>query len=108
MKYLAGLAIATSIVAAQNIDLGTIVVSATKSEQNIKDTTSNITVITKEELEEKHILTLADALSGVKGLSISQSGGIGQQSSIFLRGFDSESTLVLINGVKANNPKYNF
>jgi vitamin B12 transporter len=104
MKYLAGLAIATSIVAAQNIDLGTIVVSATKSEQNIKDTTSNITVITKEELEEKHILTLADALSGVKGLSISQSGGIGQQSSIYLRGFDSESTLVLINGVKANNP----
>lgn len=80
------------------------VYSATKSEQSIQDVTSNVEVITKEELEEKHINTLVDALKLSNGISVSQSGGIGQQTSFFLRGFDTESTLVLINGVEYNDP----
>ena len=104
MKKLAYIAIATSFVAAQNINLDTIVVTATKSEQKIQNVTSNITVITKEELQEKHITTVADALKDAPGLIVSQSGGLGAQTSIFLRGFDSDSTLVLVNGVKVNNP----
>ena len=104
MRYIKTLAIATSIITAQNIDLGTIVVSATKSEQKLSDVTSNVVVITKEELEAKHITTVAQALKEAQGVIVSQSGGLGQQTSIFLRGFDSDSTLVLVDGVKVNNP----
>jgi vitamin B12 transporter len=104
MRYLKAITIATSIVAAQNTNLGTIIVSATKSEQNIKDVTSNVVVITKEELEAKHITTVSEALQMAQGVIVTQSGGLGQQTSIFLRGFDSDSTLVLVDGVKVNNP----
>lgn len=85
-------------------NLGTIeVVSATKSNQSIKDVTSNVEVITGEELEEKNIKTVLDALK-TRGISTTQSGGIGQQSSLFLRGFSSGNTLVLIDGISYNDP----
>jgi len=96
------LLLATNLYSAEN--LGTISVStATKSEQSIKDITSNVEVITSAELEEKHISTVAEALRGF-GITISQSGGLGQLSSFYLNGQDSGSTLVLIDGIKYNNP----
>ena len=80
------------------------VYSATKTDQSIQDVTSNIEIITSLELEEKHYTTVAQALNSIAGITVSQSGGIGQQTSFFLRGFDTESTLVLVNGVEFNNP----
>jgi len=103
MKYIVSISVATAMLVAQNIDLDTIVVSATKSEQSIKDVTSNVVVITKEELESWHADTLNEALSKA-GISIAQSGGLGQQSSVYLQGFASKYTLVLIDGVKFNDP----
>lgn len=78
--------------------------SATKSNQSIKDITSNVEVITNAELEEQHYKTIVEVLNKVTGITVSQSGGIGQQTSFFLRGFDTESTLVLVNGVPYNDP----
>jgi len=87
-----------------NIDLGTVsVYSATKSEQSIKDVTSNIDVITGSELEERHITTLLDALR-LAGMSIGQSGSIGQTSSFFMNGMSAEHTLVMIDGIRYNDP----
>jgi vitamin B12 transporter len=79
------------------------ITSATKSEQSIKDVTSNVEVITGIELEEKHITTVMDALR-LSGISISQNGGIGQTSSFFMNGMSSGNTLVLIDGIKYNDP----
>lgn len=79
------------------------ITSATKSEQSIKDVTSNVEVITGAELEEKHITTVLDALR-LSGISITQSGGIGQTSSFFMNGFKSGHALVLIDGIKYNDP----
>ncbi len=104
------LSIATAILLATNSyaqtteDLGMITVSsATKSEQSIKDVTSNVEVITGAELEEKHITTVIDALK-LTNISINQSGGIGQTSSFFLGGMSAEHTLVLVDGVRYNDP----
>ena len=84
-------------------NLDTIVVSATKIEQSIKDTTSNVEIITAEEIEEKHLTTIAEVLNLVSGISITNNGGIGQTSSIKLRGFDNQKILVLINGIRYND-----
>jgi vitamin B12 transporter len=103
------LSLATAITLATNsqanqIDLGQITItSATKSEQSIQDITSNVTVIRGEELETKHISTILDALKR-SSITTSQSGSLGQQSSLFLNGFSSGNTLVLIDGVKYNDP----
>jgi len=108
MKKL-NISLVTTLLATLNIygateDIGTITVtSATKSEQSIKDVTSNVEVITSVELEEKNINTVSEALRDF-GVTISQSGGLGQIGSFYLNGQDSGSTLVLVDGIKYNNP----
>jgi len=89
---------------AKDLTLDPIVVSAAKTEQSLKETTANIDVITAEELEEKHITSVIDALRTLGNIPIAQSGGIGQQSSFFQRGFSSENTVVMIDGIRYNDP----
>jgi len=80
------------------------VVSATKSEQSIKDVTSNIEVITKEEIEERHYVNVSDALKTISGLSIVSNGGVGQSDSLFIRGVSAKRVLILIDGIRYNEP----
>lgn len=80
------------------------VTSATKSEQSIQDVTSNVEVITKEELEEKHFTTVSEALSSLAGITFVRTGGLGNTESLLLRGFGSAYTVVLIDGVKYTDP----
>jgi vitamin B12 transporter len=89
---------------AKDLTLDPIVISASKTEQSLKETTSNIQIITSEELEEKHITSVIDALRLLGNISIAQSGGIGQQSSFFQRGFSSANTVVMIDGIRYNDP----
>jgi vitamin B12 transporter len=47
---------------------------------------------------------VADVLRGTPGLDVERSGGPGQITSVFMRGADSDHTLVLIDGIEANDP----
>lgn len=86
-------------------DLGTVTVtSATKSEQSIKDVTSNITLITKEEIEEKNYLSLVDILKNVTGLNVISNGGLGSTTSVNLRGMGNNRSLVLVDGIRLQDP----
>lgn len=89
---------------AQNLSLDPIVVSASKTEQSLKNVTADIDVITAEELEEKHITSVIDALKTLSNIPIAQNGGIGNLSSFFLHGFSAENTVVLIDGIRYNDP----
>jgi len=85
-------------------NLGTIEISsATKSNQSIKDVTSNVEVITGEELEEKNLTMVTEALNLVNGINFTSNGGLGKQTNVYLRGFDSKRVLVLIDGVRYND-----
>jgi vitamin B12 transporter len=83
------------------------ITSATKSEQKLKDVTANVDVITSQDIEDRKFKTVTEALQTIPGIQVSQSGGIGQQTSLFLRGMDSKKTLVLIDGVRYNDPSGN-
>ncbi len=80
-----------------------IVVSATKTTQNLKDVTSNVDVITAQEIEERGFTTVAEALDSLGGISLTQNGGLGQSTSVYLRGMNSQRTLVLIDGIRYND-----
>lgn len=80
------------------------IVTANKTTQSIQNTTSNVTVITAEEIEEKGYQTVAEAISYVPGISITNNGGFGKVTSIFMRGMKTEKILVLLDGVTLNNP----
>ena len=59
--------------------------------------------ITKSEIEKYNLIDLPKALNYIQGLDITQSGPTGQQSSVFLRGTNSNHTLVLLNGIPIND-----
>ena len=80
------------------------VVSATKNEQSLKDVTSNVNVITSAEIEERHYTTVAQALNSVAGINYTSNGGLGSTTSINLRGAGNNRTLVLIDGVRYQDP----
>lgn len=89
---------------ADTLSVDPIVVTATKTEQSLRNTTANVQIITAQELEEKHITSVIDALRSLGNIFIAQSGGLGQQSSFFQRGFTSANTVVLIDGIRYNDP----
>jgi vitamin B12 transporter len=78
--------------------------SATKSEQSIKDVTSNIEIISSDELEENNYKTLNEALSKIAGISVVSNGGMGTTSSVLVRGFSTNRLLVLVDGIRYNDP----
>ena len=102
-SLVASLLLATNLFSAQTLETIT-VTSATKSTQSIKDVTSNVEVITKEEIEERHFTTVAEALNTLSGISIVSNGSLGNTTSVFLRGMDTQRILVLIDGIRFQDP----
>jgi len=80
----------------------TLVVSASQIDQPLSRTPDSVTVIDGREIDAKQQFTLAAALRSVPGLTVQQNGGPGTVTSLFTRGGESDFTLVLIDGVRAN------
>ena len=104
VSLVASFLIATNLYSQQTSSLDEITISsATKSEEKLKNVTANVDVITAEDIESRKFKTVIEALNSLSGVSISSNGGIGQTSSVYLRGMDSKRTLVLIDGVRYND-----
>jgi vitamin B12 transporter len=85
-----------------------IVVTANRIESPADETGSSVTVIGREEIERRHEPLVVDLLRTVPGVEVGQSGGPGTTASVFLRGGNSNHTLVLIDGVRVTNPSGGF
>ena len=59
--------------------------------------------IKKSEIQKYNLIDLPKVLNYVQGLAVTQSGPTGQQSSVFMRGTNSNHTLVLLNGIPIND-----
>jgi len=62
-----------------------------------------VTVITGEELRARQIRYAAEALRSLPGVSVSRSGGFVNLTQVRIRGAEGNHTLVLIDGIEANN-----
>ncbi len=81
----------------------TLIVSAAQIDQPLSRTPDSVTVISGRELEARQQFTLGAALRSVPGVTVQQSGGPGTLTSLFTRGGESDYTLVLVDGVRANS-----
>lgn len=81
----------------------TLVVSAAQIDQPLSRTPDSVTVIDGRDIEAKQQFTLAAALRSVPGVTIQQNGGPGTVTSLFSRGGESDFTLVLVDGIRANS-----
>lgn len=61
------------------------------------------TVLTRADIEARQVSSVQDLLADLAGINIDNSGGLGQQSSVFIRGADSDHTLLLIDGVRVGS-----
>jgi vitamin B12 transporter len=80
-----------------------IVVTASGFEQPRSETGQAIEIVSRDRLDQLQSPTIADALQTVPGVSIATRGGLGGQTSAFIRGGSSAQTLVLIDGVRIND-----
>jgi len=85
------------------VELGPVVVTATKTEVPLKNVAASVTVITKEEIEARQVTEVPDLLRDVPGLSVTRAGSRGGVVTVFPRGGNSNFNLVLIDGVKVND-----
>ncbi|MGI9271918.1 MAG: TonB-dependent receptor plug domain-containing protein [Woeseiaceae bacterium] len=85
-------------------DLDQIVVTGARSPLSSRQLGSAVTVITRVDIEERQARYLTDLLRAVPGFAVSHSGTTGSQTQVRVRGSEANHVLVLIDGIRANDP----
>ncbi|MFC1747224.1 TonB-dependent vitamin B12 receptor [Pseudomonadota bacterium] len=81
-------------------DVEPFVVTATRTTQTVDESLASVTVVTRKDIEQFQAHSTQDLLRGVAGLNIINNGGAGKNTSLFMRGTESDHVLVLVDGVK--------
>ena len=87
---------------AQDTSPDTLVVTANRFEQPRSTVLAPTTVVTRQDIDRWQSTSVNDVLRRLPGVDITQNGGSGQLSSIFIRGTNASHVLVLIDGVRLN------
>ena len=82
----------------------TLVVTAALEEQPEEEASSSVTVIGRDEIEDRQATSIQELLRTVPGVTVARSGSPGKATSVFMRGTESDQTLVLWNGIELNDP----
>ena len=101
LRALACVAVAfvSTVAQAQSDPSQTIVVTAARVEQPLPDALPSTRVISRAEIEAVQATDLPALLRQLTSIDIAQTGPLGSQTSLFLRGADSRQVLVLVDGV---------
>nr|WP_285962633.1 TonB-dependent vitamin B12 receptor [Pseudomonas tohonis] len=92
-----------SPLAAAPLELDEQVVTATRSEQPVRASLAATTVIDREAIERSQASSLPELLRKVPGVTLSNNGGPGKNTTLFMRGSESDHVLVLVDGVKVGS-----
>lgn len=83
--------------------LDEIIVTADRKARTVDETLAPVSIITRADIEKYQASSIPDALRHVPGINLSNSGGVGKATSVFIRGTNSSHVLVLIDGVKVGS-----
>lgn len=89
---------------AAKYDLGKIIVTVTKTPSYQTEVGSSSSVVTAKEIEKTGKTSVLEILRDIPGVAVTQNGGFGGLTSIYLRGSKPGYTLVMIDGVEVNDP----
>jgi len=78
----------------------TVVVTGSRGPESLENTLWSTTVITRADIESRQVSSVTDLLQDLAGINIGNNGGLGKLSSVFMRGTNSDHTLLLIDGVR--------
>ena len=84
--------------------LNQVVVVATRTPVPASKIGNSVTVLTAKDIKESQATIVSDLLQQTPGITVARDGGIGQPTSVFIRGAESDQTVVVIDGVKMTDP----
>ncbi|MEI2456764.1 TonB-dependent vitamin B12 receptor [Lysobacter firmicutimachus] len=90
--------------AGEATDLDEVVVTANRTAVSVNDALSPVEVLTRTEIERSQARDLNDLLRGRAGISLSNQGGAGKLTTLFLRGSESDHVLFLVDGIRIGSP----
>ncbi|MEA2951135.1 MAG: vitamin transporter [Alphaproteobacteria bacterium] len=96
---------------AQTREIPQIVISANQVPLEASRVGASVTVISGDELRQKNVPTVGDALRSVPGVEVDQSGGRGTLTSVRIRGAESRQLMVILDGIEINQlgfPGFDF
>ncbi|MCG8996065.1 TonB-dependent receptor [Laribacter hongkongensis] len=102
-RFVAGgvsLAIGSAFAAAPATEVAETVVTATRTPVQAASLTRDVSVITRDDIARAGPTSLPELLSREAGIEFASNGGDGRQSSLFIRGTNSNQSVVLIDGVR--------
>ena len=80
--------------------LNEVVVVANRAPEALSKVGNSVTVLTDADIKASQLPVLSDLLAQTPGLSVARSGGVGQPTSVFIRGAVCVQSVVLIDGVE--------
>jgi len=81
-----------------------IIVTGSRAPISAGDIGSAVTILTREDIESRQARYVSDLLRAVPGFAVSHTGVLGSQTQVRVRGSEANHVLVLIDGVRANDP----
>ncbi|RYZ59407.1 MAG: TonB-dependent receptor, partial [Chitinophagaceae bacterium] len=96
--------LATSTLSAQESELDPVTVAASLQPIKASQTGRNLVVIKGEKLTDLPVHSIDELLRYVPGLEVQARGPYGAQSNIILRGGTFQQVLVLVDGIRVNDP----
>jgi vitamin B12 transporter len=102
LRRAAPLLAVSSLVLAQPTD-DAVVITASRTEQRLRDAIPHTTVLTPRDIRDSQAVDLPSLLRREAGVEMAQSGGLGGNASLFMRGGRSAQALVLIDGVRVED-----
>ena len=88
---------------AEEVNLNPTVVVGSRQKQRLSDVMTSVSVITRQDIERLQPQDVGSILQGQPGIEIVRAGGLGMQTSIFMRGANSSQVLVLVDGMKVTD-----
>ena len=86
--------------------LDPVLVTATRTAIALSQSIAPAQVISRSEIEASQSSSLQELLQGRAGINLTNTGGLGKQTSLFLRGTNSAHTVVLVDGVRINTADF--
>jgi len=83
-----------------SLTMDPLVVTSTLGVETVNETLSSVTVIGSETLEQQDPTEMTDILRGQPGINVISNGSFGKNTSVYMRGTGSESTVLLLDGIR--------
>ena len=85
--------------------LDSVIISSTRIDIPFKENSRTIQVITADQIQQSAATNVSELLQQVAGIDIRRRGAAGMQADLYIRGGGFDQTLLLIDGIKVEDPQ---